>query len=306
MSTTIKQKPLLHEPTAHQLSSHRLKLNYWDYGSNGKPLVVLVHGGLDHARSWDWVAARLLDDYHVYALDLRGHGDSEWSPGAIYSVAEHVLDLAALCDILGDAPLTLIGHSLGGVISLTYTGTFPDRVKQVVAIEGMGPPPTHHSQKDPYPDRMRRWIDQVRDIERRAPRAYTDIDVAVARMREANPHLSQDVAHHLTVHGLKQRADGSYVWKFDPFVRGWPPYGFDTSQARTLFERIECPVLLFRGMDSWSSDPEKDGRAKALKNYRLINVPKAGHWLHHDQLESFVKETKEFLAVVESCVVGKH
>jgi pimeloyl-ACP methyl ester carboxylesterase len=113
------------EPTAHQVTSHRLKLNYWDYGSDGKPALVLVHGGLDHGRSWDWVAASLRDDYHVYALDLRGHGDSEWSPGAIYSVAEHVLDLAALCDALGQTPLTLIGHSLGGVISLTYTGTFP-------------------------------------------------------------------------------------------------------------------------------------------------------------------------------------
>jgi pimeloyl-ACP methyl ester carboxylesterase len=204
--------------------------------------------------------------------------------------------LTALCDTLGETPLTLIGHSLGGVIALNYTGVFPDRVRKVVAIEGMGPPPTHHSQKDPYPDRMRRWIDQVRDIERRAPRAYTDINLAVVRMREANPHLSEEVAHHLTVHGLKKGADGSYVWKFDPFVRAWPPYGFDSTQARTLLERIECPVLLFRGMDSWSSDPEKDGRAKALKNYRLINVPNAGHWLHHDQLDLFLRETKEFLA----------
>jgi pimeloyl-ACP methyl ester carboxylesterase len=282
------------EPTSHQLFSHRLRLNYWDYGGDG-PLVVLVHGALDHARSWDWVAAALLDDYHVCALDLRGHGDSDWAPGAVYSVAEHVLDLTALCDTLDEKPVTLIGHSLGGVIALTYTGVFPDRVRNTVAIEGMGPPANHHSQK-PFADQMRRWIDQVQEIERRAPRDYTDINVAVARMREANPHLSEEVAHHLTVHGLKQRADGSYVWKFDPFVRAWPPYGFDSAQRSTLLERIECPVLLFRGMESWATDPEKDGRAKALKNYRLINVPNAGHWLHHDQLELFLRETKEFLA----------
>ena len=294
---------MLREPTPHQLHSHRLKLNYWDYGGDG-PLVVLVHGALDHARSWDWVAAQLLDDYHVCALDLRGHGDSEWSPGAVYSVAEHVLDLTALCDTLGETPVTLIGHSLGGVIALTYSGVFPDRVRKTVAIEGMGPPANHHSQK-PYADQMRRWIDQVKDIERRAPRAYTDINLAVARMREANPHLSEEVAHHLTVHGLKQRGDGSFVWKFDPFVRAWPPYGFDSTQRSALLERIECPVLLFRGMESWATDPEKDGRAKALKNYRLINVPNAGHWLHHDQLELFLRETKEFLGVPESCVVGK-
>ncbi len=280
-------------PVSLHVHSHRLKLNYWDYGTKGKPPLILVHGGLDHARSWDWVAAGLTDDYHAFALDLRGHGDSEWSPGAAYSVAEHVLDLAALCDRFDE--LTLIGHSLGGGIVLTYTGIFPKKVKKVVAIEGMGPPPTHHSQKEPYPDRLLRWVGHVRDIEKRIPRTYPDIKTAVARMREANPHLSEEFAYHLTVHGLRETQDGPFVWKFDPYVRAWPPYGFDIAQARTIWERIECPVLLFRGMESWAIDPEKDGRAQVLKNYRLINVPNAGHWLHHDQLELFLKETRAFL-----------
>jgi len=104
------------------------------------------------------------------------------------------------------------------------------------------------------------------------------------------------MARHLTLHGSKRNPDGSYVWKFDPFVRGWAPYGFDVAQAGELHQRIKCPVLLFRGMESWATDPEKDGRAKALKNYRLINVPDAGHWLHHDQLNLFLRETTTFLA----------
>jgi len=160
----------------------------------------------------------------------------------------------------------------------------------------MGPPATHHSQKDPYPDRLRRWIEHVREVERRTPRAYKDLDTAVARMREANPHLSEDMARQLTLHGVTRNSEGSYGWKFDPFMRGWPPYGFDSTQAGELHQRISCPVLLFRGMESWATDPEIDGRAKALKDYRLINVPDAGHWLHHDQLELFLRETKSFLA----------
>ena len=284
------------EPLSLFFHSHRLKLHYWDYGTDRKPPLVLVHGGLDHARSWDWVAARLRDDYHVYALDLRGHGDSQWATGALYSVAEHVLDLAALCDVIGERPVTLVGHSLGGVIALSYAGTFPDAVRQVVAVEGMGPPPSHHTQQELYPDRMRRWVDAMREVERRSPRAYHSIEEAVARMREANPHLSEEMARHLTLHGSNRNPDGSYVWKFDPFVRGWPPYGFDAAQASELHRRIRCPVLLFRGMESWASDPEKDGRARSLKDYRLVNVPDAGHWLHHDQLELFLRETKRFLA----------
>jgi len=284
------------EPLSLFFHSHRLKLHYWDYGSDGKPPLVLVHGGLDHARSWDWVAAALRNDYHIYALDLRGHGDSQWAPGALYSVAEHVLDLAALGDVIGERPLTLIGHSLGGVITLAYAGAFPEAVCKVVAIEGWGPPSTHHTQKNPYPDRLRRWVDAMREVERRTPRTYSTLEAAVTRMREANPHLSEEMARHLTLHGSNRNPDGSYVWKFDPFVRGWPPYSFDVAQASELYARINCSVLLFRGLESWASDPEKEGRTHALKNYRLINVPDAGHWLHHDQLALFLEETSRFFA----------
>ena len=93
------------EPVSHFFYSDRLKLQFWDWGTDGKPAMILVHGGLDHARSWDWVARALRKDYHVYALDLRGHGNSAWAPGALYSVAEHVLDLSALADIINAFPV---------------------------------------------------------------------------------------------------------------------------------------------------------------------------------------------------------
>ncbi|MEK7832855.1 MAG: alpha/beta fold hydrolase, partial [Acidobacteriota bacterium] len=113
------------EPISHFFYSHRLKLQFWDWGTAGKPTMILVHGGLDHARNWDWVARELCSDYHVYALDLRGHGNSQHAPGALYTIAEHVLDLSALIDVIdstGDQhdPIYIIGHSLGGVISTIY------------------------------------------------------------------------------------------------------------------------------------------------------------------------------------------
>ncbi|HZN10072.1 MAG TPA: alpha/beta hydrolase [Blastocatellia bacterium] len=282
------------EPISHFFYSHRLKLQFWDWGADGKPPLILIHGGLDHARNWDWVARALREDFHVYALDLRGHGNSAWAPGALYSLVEHVLDLAALADIIKSPRVSLVGHSLGGMIALQYAGIFPDRVSQVVAIEGLGPPPAHRVHR-PASERMRHWIAAMREAERRDARSYPTPEAAIARMREANAHLSEEVARHLTLHGTNWNADGSLVWKFDNFARGFPPYGYHLDDVREVHSQITCPVLLFWGRESWALDPEQDDRAAAIQNHRLVKVARAGHWVHHDQLEVFLREAKGFL-----------
>jgi pimeloyl-ACP methyl ester carboxylesterase len=283
------------EPISHYYYSHRLKISFWDWGHNGKPTLILVHGGLDHARNWDWVARELRKNFHVYAIDLRGHGNSAWAPGALYSIAEHVLDLSALADIINDFPVYLVGHSLGGIIVLHYAGVYPERVRKVVSIEGLGPPPSHRIFR-PASDRLRDWIEKVRDTERREPRSYPNLESAVARMKEANPHLSDEVARHLTLHGTNWNADGSLIWKFDNYARPFSPYGHNREDVAEILGRITCPVLLFWGMESWSGDPEADGRAGAIKNHKLVKVPNAGHWVHHDQLDVFLQETGKFLS----------
>ena len=282
------------EPISHYYYSHRLRLHFWDWGQEGKPALILVHGGLDHTRNWDWVARVLRDHFHVYAVDLRGHGNSQWAPGALYSIAEHILDLSALADILDDFPIYVIGHSLGGIVASLYAGVYPDRVKKVVSIEGLGPPLGHRVHR-PASERMRTWIESIREREHREPRSYRNLDAAVARMQEANPHLSEDVARHLTLHGTNWNADGSLVWKFDKYARGFAPYGQNLQEMKEVFGQITCPVLLFWGQESWASDPETDGRATVIQNRRIVKVANAGHWVHHDQLEIFLAETMRFL-----------
>ena len=283
------------EPVSHFFYSHRLKLQFWDWGSEGKPVMLLVHGGLDHARSWDWVARALREDFHVYALDLRGHGNSAWAPGALYSIAEHVLDLSALADIVRGFPVSIIGHSLGAVVSLLYAGVYPDRVAKVVAIEGVGLPPLGRMRQSTVVERIRTWIEKVRGTEQRTPHSYPDLAAAVARMKEANPFLSDAVAEHLTLHGTNWNADGSIIWKFDNYARLSAPYGMNLEEARSVLAQITSPVLLFWGRQSFATDPDAAEEATALRDRRVVKVDQAGHWVHHDQLEVFLSETKKFL-----------
>jgi pimeloyl-ACP methyl ester carboxylesterase len=126
-------------------------------------------------------------------------------------------------------------------------------------------------------------------------------------MQEANKHLSAEQAYHLTLHGTSRNEDGTYSWKFDNYVRQHPPYEFNMDEARRLWGRITCPTLLIRGTESWATDPEQDGRASAFRQAKCVNIPKAGHWMHHDQLDAFLDRVHEFFQQTGRgvCVAGE-
>ena len=281
-------------PISHYFYSQRLKLHYVDWGNAEKPPLLLLHGGRDHCRTWDWVATDLRRSFHVVAPDLRGHGDSAWAVGSTYSMIDYVLDVAAFLKTLDRFPITIIAHSLGASVALQYAGIYPDRVARLVAVEGLGPPPGL-SKPTSAAARMLQWVREMQALARRHPRSYATLEEAVGRMREANPRLSEAQARHLTVSGVIRREDGTYAWKFDNFVRAVSPYLFNVEEAREIWAHITCPVLLVRGRESWAPDPEADGRARAFRDARIMTVDGAGHWVHHDQLAVFLRGVREFL-----------
>jgi len=287
----------LHGPVSHTYFSQRLKLHYVDWGNDAAPPLLLVHGGRDHCRSWDWVAEELRHDWHVIAPDLRGHGDSAWSPEGNYNMQAYIYDLAQLIHQLKLAPVTIVSHSLGGNICLRYTGLYPGNVRKLVAIEGLGPSPNMiaEREKTPWQDRFRRMIEDKRALSGRQPKRYESLDQAYARMKEENSFLSEEQARHLTINGIARNEDGTYSWKFDNYLRVWNSVDITLEQIHELWASITCPTLLLYGEKSWASDPAKDGRMKYFGNAEVKLFPDAGHWLHHDQFDLFMKTLRDFL-----------
>lgn len=284
-------------PTSHIYFSQRLRLHYVDWGNPDAPTLLMVHGGRDHCRNWDWVAQALRSDYHIIAPDLRGHGDSQWMIGGSYNTIDYVYDIAQLVHQTSSEPIKIIAHSMGGSISLTYAGVYPERVQKMVVIEGMGPSPKMLKERDKTPTqaRLKEWVQNMRKSAGRIPRRYPNLEEALQRMQEENPHLSADQARHLTVHGSYQNEDGTYSWKFDNYMRNWSPVGLPAQDVFELYRNIQCPTLLVRGTESWASDPAEDGRMQYFRDARLENIENAGHWVHHDQLDRFVTLARSFL-----------
>ena len=285
------------EPASYFFLSQRQRLHYVDWGNPDAPPLILLHGGRDHCRNWDWIATELRKDWHVIAPDLRGHGDSAWSPDGAYSMISYVYDLAELVRQLGLAPVRIVAHSLGGNIALRYAGLFPEEVTKLVAIEGLGPSPDKVAENlsTPLVDHLRSWIEKRRDVAARTPRRYPSVEAALDRMREENPRLDEARARHLTRHGLLRHEDGTFGWKFDNYVRTIQIMDLHLTLPAEFWSRIACPALLIYGAESWASNPALDGRADHFANARVVTVEGAAHWVHHDREELLIEELRAFL-----------
>lgn len=286
-----------HGPTSNSFISQRLRLHYVDWGNPGAPPLILQHGGRDHSRSWDWVAEELAKDWHVIAPDLRGHGDSAWAPDGNYEMPAFVYDFAQLVHTLGHDQVTIVSHSLGGNVATRFTGLYPEKVRKLVNIEGLGPSAEMRAQREAagYANRFRDWIEKRRAAAGRVPRKYPTIEAAYARMKEENGFLTDEQARHLTIHGASRNEDGTWSWKFDPYLNVWPFEDTPQHLSEELWRAITCPVLLLYGNDSWATSPAKDGRDQLFQNARVVEFEDAGHWLHHDQFDRFIAEVRAFL-----------
>ena len=263
----------------------------------GEPLI-LVHGFLDQAGSWRnfvrFLQDKLEQPLWIVAPDCRGHGDSGWvGAGGYYHFPDYVLDLDCVVRSLGARQFKLIGHSMGGTISLLYSGTFPERVHKLVLIEGIGPAGMNFSDA---PARMEKWISEVHERGRKHFREYNSTGAGAKQLQQTNPRLSGELAMELALSGMKQNENGKWVWKFDPLHRTSSPQPFYSAQTIEFLRRIECPVLIVNGRQThhWPR-PESRQRLEVVRNKRFAEIENAGHMVHQDNPQRLAELVADFL-----------
>ena len=286
------------EPRHKYIDSQGLPIHYLEWGEPvGEPLV-LVHGYLDLAHSWrafvDALQTETKKPLWILAPDCRGHGDSGWiGAGGYYYFPDYILDLDRLTRTLDVPRFKLIGHSMGGTISLLYTGTFPERVSRLVLIEGIGPPGMDFSDAPP---RMKKWITEMRERGRSHFREYTSVAAGASQLQQTNSTLNDASALDLARAAMKQNDRGKWVWKFDPLHRTAAPQPFYTRQALEFLRRIECPVQIVDGKESRQTRrTDKQERYDAIPNHRHGTIDHAGHMVHQDNPRQLAKIVAPFL-----------
>ena len=180
-----------------------LRLHYLDWGGAEKPPFIMLHGIARHAHTFDHIAADLARDYRVIAVDMRGHGDSAWSPDAAYMVEDYVKDLEGLVRQLRLRRLTLLGNSTGGRVVQVFAGTHPDLVERMI-VEDVGPE---------RPQEIAAGF--ARRVQEEA-NGWASEDELVSQLVKQNTRTAEPLLRTYAHYGLKRRADGRFVWKRDP------------------------------------------------------------------------------------------
>ncbi|MBI3108839.1 MAG: alpha/beta hydrolase [Candidatus Rokubacteria bacterium] len=264
-------------PLDRYLTVNGLRLHLLDWGGEGRNPLLLLHGFTGHAHAWDTLSIALQPHFHVYALDQRGHGDSD--PADTYNAVAAFDDISGVIDQLGPTSLALVGLSMGGRNAMYFTSRRPDLVRRLVVVD-IGPEISARAAVTPPgpPE----------------PEAWDSIEQAAQHLYRANPYPGIHYYRWVVMHSLRQRPDGALVWAWHPGVKE------RRSQADldwwAVVRAITPPTLVLRGEHSHVLDRDVAERmARELPQGRLIEIPRAVHTLHEDNPEAVLAALKDFL-----------
>ncbi len=278
----------------HAIRGIRYHVRLW--GDASRPKLFLLHGWMDVSASFQFLIDAFKHDWHIIAPDWRGFGLSSWSNEG-YWFQDYYADLDALLDIYSpDQPVHLIGHSMGGNVACSYSGMRPQRVRNLISLEGFG---AGRSKPDMAPARYERWLNELKDPPRFKP--YATFDAVAERLRKNNPRLSTEKSRFLAQHWARTSDNNEIVLCFDPRHKIVNPVMNQVEQLIACWQRVTCPVLwvVINDIDprNWRKDtPAQFAERKgAFKDFREVLQEDSGHMMHHDQPEKLAAIIETFL-----------
>ena len=271
------------EPRDQLVMLNGLRFHYREWGRPGAPPLVLLHGFGAHSRLWDLFARALVEHYHIFALDQRGHGETAWADE--YSAELMIADLAAFVRALRLERFALIGHSMGGRNAYGYAAQHQQSLTRLVLVD-IGPEMPAGSS-----ERFRRNVVQGADV-------FDSPEAAFAAVRAANPFPPDDVLRARTLAGLMLREDGRWTFRYDKALRDPDRFRMPSNAAENwaLLRSIATPTLLVRGAASDLLDPAIAERVAAeMPDCTLVTVPDAGHPVPLDNPQGFIDAVQPWL-----------
>jgi pimeloyl-ACP methyl ester carboxylesterase len=257
------------QPTAKSLTVNGLALRFLEWGRPGGLPIVCVHGYTSSAEAFNAMARRLCDRGHIIAMDVRGHGESAWSPDGAYQYADQMSDLAVLVDQLGIERFVLIGTSMGGVIAMVYAEQHGGRLRGLV-LNDIGP-------------EVEAGSTRITGMVGSRPADFASLDEAMEYRRATSPITAArplEDQRETAVGVLRQQPDGRWAWKMDPayieqrIARGAPA----RPPLWPALEMLPCPTLVIWGTDSdVLSETQAKRMVEALPEGELVAVPGVGH-----------------------------
>lgn len=269
--------------TEHYIEIAGLKLRLQDYGTTGRPAMLCLHGGAANAHWYDFVAQGFTGDYHVRAVDLRGHGDSQWdhSPTPDYAYKRHAADVNELAQKLDLRDFVLIGHSMGGMIGSVYSATYPGRVKAFMLVD---------TTIKMTPER----IADFSAISNREGRHYASQDefIAAYKVHPGGSTAAPEIHRHIAQSSGRQFDDGRWRHKVDRKVYG----NREMVDSFPLWNKIKIPTLLMKGERSQRIDPVTVADVKSrAPQVEVAEVANADHHITLDNPAGFIQVARAFL-----------
>ena len=270
-------------PTDKEIQVNSMNFHYLEWGTEGNPKILMLHGNSQQAHSWDFISLSISDRYHIFALDQRGHGDSDWAPDGDYSLEAQVSDLDGFVKAQGFDRFVLIGHSMGGRNSYVWASRNSELLEGLVIV-------------DTGPDTQRRGQDRIKNF-RELPDELDSFQEFSQRIQEYTGRSQEQVEGALK-YSIRQRQDGKWTWKYDKVMRdpSRRDSGWDPEQLWDCVRQITCPTLVMRGDRSDLFHEETMQKMKeTICDCETVTIARAGHLVQGDNPADFLTAVEGWL-----------